>query len=73
MNFKNPLFLTFVLYSIFLGSIFYFRPNIVFNNDSILKKFGTNNSNKSILPLWLAIIVFSIFTYSICLVSNVSK
>jgi len=73
MNLKNPLFLTFALYSIFLGSIFYFRPNIVFNNDLILKKFGTNNSSKSILPLWLAIIIFSIFTYSICLVLNVSK
>lgn len=73
MNLKNPLLLTFILYSIFLGLVFYFRPKLVFSNDLVLKKFGTNNVNKSVLPLWLAIMVFAIFTYSICVVSNVNS
>ena len=65
----SPLQLTLVIYLSTCFSLLYFKPKFIFN-DGKMKEFGTqdNTDTKTILPLWLIILLIGIFSYVFSLV-----
>ena len=58
--------LTLVLYLLFIGILIYTNPKYFYNKNGELKQFGTGGGdNKTLLPLWLAIIILAFFSYYI--------
>lgn len=55
--------LFFAIYSI----IIYLRPGFLYNNDGSLRQFGLNNNKKTIIPIWLLVILIAIISYFIML------
>ena len=43
------------------------KPAFIYNNDGTLRQFGMGYRNKTILPMWLIVIVLSILSYLIVL------
>ena len=77
MNLKeSSIKITIILYLIIVGVIIYFKPDMFYvNNNTESKKykvFGTGSrKNKTIFPLWFALIVIAIVLYFlVCLVVN---
>lgn len=77
MNLKeSSIKITVILYLIIVGVIIYFKPDMFYvNNNTESKKykvFGTGSrKNKTIFPLWFALIVIAIVLYFlVCLVVN---
>ena len=65
---KSPIQITLLLYLTSSFLLLYLRPSFIFKDDNIFKKFGTNNRNKTIFPLWLIITLIGVFSYAISLV-----
>jgi hypothetical protein len=68
-KFKNPLYITIIIYAILISLILYCRPNFLYinntNNSKRLKVFGTGSkSNKTIFPLWLILFISMVIVYS---------
>ena len=77
MNLKeSSIKITVILYLIIVGVIIYLKPDMFYvNNNTDSKKykvFGTGSrKNKTIFPLWFALIVIAIVLYFlVCLVVN---
>ena len=77
MNLKeSSIKITVILYLIIVGVIMYFKPEMFYvNNNTESKKykvFGTGSrKNKTIFPLWFALIVIAIILYFlVCLIVN---
>lgn len=77
MNLKeSSIKITVILYLIIVGVIIYLKPDMFYvNNNTESKKykvFGTGSrNNKTIFPLWFALIVIAIVLYFlVCLVVN---
>lgn len=39
------------------------KPNVIFDKNGKLREFGIGYKNKTILPLWLAVIILAIVSY----------
>jgi len=48
-----------VIYSIIL----YLKPGFLYNKDGSLRQFGLNNNKKTIVPIWLLVILIAIISY----------
>ena len=48
--------------ALFIG-IVVAKPIFIFNEDGSVKEFGLSNMKKTILPLWLIIVVIAILSY----------
>jgi hypothetical protein len=51
---------------IFIFSIFaihYNQPSLVYNDDGSFREFGVGYKHKTIIPIWLVVILFAIFSY----------
>jgi hypothetical protein len=49
------------IFSIF--SIHYNQPTLVYNDDGSFREFGVGYKHKTIIPIWLVVILFAIFSY----------
>ena len=56
---ETALLLFLVLYILFI----YIHPSFCFDKNGNLLQFGLNYSNKTIIPIWLIVIILSIFSY----------
>ena len=43
------------------------KPAFIYNNDGTLRQFGMGYRNKTILPMWLIVIVLSVLSYLLVL------
>jgi len=43
------------------------KPGFIYNNDGSLRQFGMGYKHKTILPMWLIVIVLSILSYLLVL------
>ena len=64
---ENSLTVSIVLYLFLISIIIYLKPNLIFNNNGDIKKFGTGQK-KTIYPLWLIVIITSIISFYIILI-----
>lgn len=66
-KFKNPLYITLIIYIVLIICILYCKPNCLYiNNTKRLKVFGTGSkTNKTIFPLWLILLISMVIVYSL--------
>jgi len=58
--------LTLILYLLSIGLLIYINPKVFYTKDDKLKTFGTGDiETKTLLPLWLVIILMAFFSYYI--------
>jgi hypothetical protein len=43
------------------------KPSFLYNTDGSLRPFGIGYRKKTVVPLWLVVILLSIFTYSVAI------
>lgn len=66
----SPLAVTIGLYIIIVGAVIVMKPKFIFENPNIYNKFGLKSSaidNKTIIPLWLIMLIFAMLLYFIVL------
>lgn len=54
--------------TIFVGlfiAITWFKPSFLFNSDGSIREFGIGRKQKTIIPLWLIVLVLSFLSYLI--------
>ena len=64
---QNIHYLSIILYFIIFSILVTSKPAIIFNEDGSIKQFGIGYQNKSVIPMWLTVILVSIFSYLIIL------
>ena len=60
---KNIISFAIVLYIIIYIILNRVKPNFMYTNNGILRSFGLNYKNKTILPIWLVSIFIAIISY----------
>jgi hypothetical protein len=60
---KNILLFTVILFLSLFSIFVYFKPNTVFDKDGSPLNFGLGYTKKTILPIWLIVIIISIISY----------
>ena len=61
MNYLNTAVLSFVVLFVAIQMI---KPSLLYNTDGSLRSFGIGYRRKTVVPLWLSVILLSIFTYA---------
>lgn len=49
-----------------LGVIHSLKPHYVYHPDGTLRDFGVGYKQKTVIPMWLVVIVSAVFSYSVC-------
>ena len=52
-----------LIYLVTITAVLYSKSNIFYKKDGSLKEFGTGGKGKTILPLWLVILLLAILSY----------
>jgi hypothetical protein len=52
-----------IVFLLLFAIILVTKPNIMFDKNGKPREFGTGYKNKTILPLWLAVIILAIISY----------
>lgn len=61
---KNHVVLvTITIFLLLLSLIMIFRPAFIFNKNGSIKEFGIGYKNKTVLPIWIVIILLAIISY----------
>jgi uncharacterized membrane protein YozB (DUF420 family) len=61
MNYHTSL--SILIFLIIYFSITWFKPSFLFNHDGSIREFGIGRKQKTIIPLWLIILVLSFLSY----------
>ena len=70
-NPERPLETTILIYLIVLAILFIIKPKFLFDPKGNLKQFATGAGNrKTILPLWLIIVLIGVIIYYVVIVIN---
>jgi hypothetical protein len=56
-----------IVFLILFAIILLIKPNIMFDKNGKPREFGIGYKNKTILPLWLAVIILAIISYLVIL------
>ena len=52
-----------IVFLLLFAIIMVTKPNVIFDKNGKLREFGIGYKNKTILPLWLAVIILAIVSY----------
>lgn len=61
----NKILATFILFLSIFCLTMLIKPGFVFNRDGSIKEFGLGYTNRTVLPIWILVIVFAILSYFI--------
>ena len=60
---KNITYISIILFIALFFGIYYTKPDFAFNRDGTVKNFGVGYKSKTVVPLWLIVIILAIFCY----------
>jgi hypothetical protein len=60
---KNINLVSIVVFLILFALVMFIKPSIIFDTNGRPREFGIGYKNKTILPLWLAVIILAIISY----------
>jgi hypothetical protein len=63
----NYLTFSIIIFMMVFLMIHYLKPSIIYNSDGSLRQFGIGYRKKTVVPLWLVVILISIFSYTFSL------
>ena len=52
-----------IVFLLLFAIIMVTKPNVIFDKNGKLREFGIGYKNKTILPLWLTVIILAIISY----------
>lgn len=61
----NKILATFILFLLMFSIIMISKPSFAFNRDGSIKDFGLGYTNRTVLPIWILVIIFAIISYFI--------
>jgi hypothetical protein len=64
MNYLTVAIAIFILLFVLIQAM---KPSFLYNSDGSLRPFGIGYRKKTVVPLWLVVILLSIFTYSLAI------
>ena len=67
---KNITSLSILLFIILFGLMVYIKPTCVFNKDGTMRQFGIGYRNKTVIPIWLIVIIMAYLSYLFLLYLN---
>jgi hypothetical protein len=63
----NHLTISILLFIFFFAIIHMWKPVLIYNNDGSLRQFGIGYRKRTVVPLWLIVILLSIMAFSMAL------
>ena len=60
---RNPLLSSIIIFLLFFTIITTMKPPFIFNRDGSMKDFGLGYTDKTVIPIWLLVIILSILSY----------
>ena len=60
---RNPLLSSIIIFLLFFTIITTMKPPFIFNRDGSMKEFGLGYTDKTVIPIWLLVIILSILSY----------
>jgi len=60
---QNITSLSILLFIILFGIMAYVKPSFVFHKDGTVRQFGISYKNKTVIPIWLIVIVMAYLSY----------
>lgn len=60
---KNINLVSVVVFLLLFALIMFIKPTIIFDSNGRPRQFGIGYKNKTILPLWLTVIILAILSY----------
>jgi hypothetical protein len=60
---KNINLVSIVVFLILFALVMFIKPSIIFDTNGRPREFGIGYKNKTILPLWLTVIILAIASY----------
>ena len=67
---KNITSLSILLFIILFGLMVYIKPTCVFNKDGTMRQFGIGYKNKTVIQIWLIVIIMAYMSYLFLLYLN---
>lgn len=61
----NKILATFILFLFMFCTVIICKPGFAFNKDGTFKEFGLGYNNRTVLPIWILVIIFAILSYFI--------
>ena len=52
-----------LLFMVLFGIMVYLKPNFIFNKDGTMRQFGIGYRNKTVIPIWLIVIIMAYLSY----------
>ena len=65
--YMNRLTIAIALFVLFFVVVNWMKPVLLYNTDGSLRHFGIGYRKRTVVPLWLVVILLSILTFSISL------
>jgi hypothetical protein len=63
----NYLSFSIIIFMMVFLIIQFLKPSIIYNSDGSLRQFGIGYRKKTVIPLWLVVILLAIFSYTFSL------
>jgi hypothetical protein len=63
----NYLSFSIIIFMMVFLMIQFLKPSIIYNSDGSLRQFGIGYRKKTVVPLWLVVILLAIFSYTFSL------
>lgn len=63
----NPLTIAILLFLCMFTILHFSKPTLLYNTDGSLRQFGIGYRKRTVVPLWLVVILLSILCFSISL------
>lgn len=60
---KNRLVSSMIVFTITFLILITVKPNFVFENDGAFRHFGVGNTSKTVIPMWLCVIILALLSY----------
>mgnify|MGYP007017534329 CR=1 FL=1 len=60
---QNITSMSILLFMILFGIMVYLKPNFIFNKDGTMRQFGIGYRNKTVIPIWLIVIIMAYLSY----------
>ena len=65
--YMNRLTIAIALFVVFFVFVNWMKPVLLYNSDGSLRPFGIGHRKRTVVPLWLVVILLSILTFSVSL------
>lgn len=60
---KHCISISIILFLVIFFGLNHFKPAFIYKSNGAFRQFGINNSQKTIIPIWLISIILSILSY----------